>query len=114
MARKQVKKYTPEFKWNAVRVVQESDRPIAEVARELGVQYQTLYEWVRVAEGSARPGHNGAQMRGTARQRPAPVAQKGPEAESGEVRRLRKELEQVRLERDFLKKAAAFFAKQQG
>ena len=100
MGGKRAKKYTPEFKKNAVRMVLEGDKAVSVVARELGVTYGALYEWVRQAEGRARPGHG------------APLVEKTDEQR--EVDRLRKENEQLKTERDFLKKAAAFFAKQNG
>lgn len=95
MGRKKGKKYTAEFRANAVRMVRDSDKPIAEVARELGVTYGALYEWVRKAEGRPRPGHGASTLT----------------AEEAEVQRLRSENDELRMERDFLKKAAAFFAK---
>lgn len=100
MGRKKAKQYTPEFKQNAVRLVLEGDKPIAEVARELGIPYGGLYEWVRKAQGRARPGHG------------APADERTDEQK--ELARLRKEVEELKMERDFLKKAAAFFAKQNG
>lgn len=87
--------YTKEFRANAVRVYQEGNRPMTEVARELGVTYQTFNAWVKAAEG------------------PTPEVEKRPGTESAaqELARLRQENRQLRMERDFLKKAAAFFAK---
>ena len=97
MARKQ-KRYSAEFKENAVRLANESDKPISDVARDLGVPYQTLYQWVsRAARRKAPP----ASGRSTPN---------GAETSDDEARRLRRELEEVKRERDFLKKAAAFFA----
>ncbi|MCL5291267.1 MAG: transposase [Actinobacteria bacterium] len=43
-------KYSPEFRERAVRLARESDRSIAEVARDLGIYYETLRVWVRQAE----------------------------------------------------------------
>jgi len=100
MGQKRQKKHTPEFKRNAVRMVVEGDKPVSVVARELGITYGALYEWVRQAEGRSRPGHG------------APLVEKTDQ--DREVERLRKENEQLKMERDFLKKAAAFFAKQNG
>ena len=97
MGQKRQKQYTAEFKRNAVRLVAERDRPIAEVARELGIPYGGLYEWVRKAEGKARPGHG------------APLVVKTDEEK--ELDRLRKENDELRMELEFAKKAAAFFAK---
>jgi transposase len=101
MGRKRQKHYTDEFKRNAVRLVLESDKPIAEVARELGIPYGGLYEWVRKGQGKARPGHG------------APSAGAKTD-EQREVQQLRKENDQLRMELEFAKKAAAFFAKNSG
>jgi transposase len=94
---KRSKKYTKAFKANAVRLAAESDQPIAVIARDLGVAYQTLYQWM-VAAGKIQPAISGDPS--------------GEETLEQEVRRLRRELDEVTMERDFLKKAAAFFAKQ--
>jgi transposase len=86
--------FTPEFKQEAVRLVLTSGRPVSHVARELGVRPDQLRHW---------------------KQELTPAAAGGPplgEPPEQEVRRLRRELEVVRQERDFLKKAAAFFAKE--
>ena len=86
------RQFSREFKVEAVRVLTESGRRLSEVARELGIRPEQLREWSR---------HVGAET-------PASPAS----AESEELRRLRRELEITRQERDFLKKAAAFFAKE--
>jgi transposase len=93
---KHPKKYPPEFRAKAVRLAEEADRPLAEVARDLGIAYQTLYDWV-------------------SRARKAKASQAGggdePLTAEAEVRQLRRQLDEVTMERDFLKKAAAYFAK---
>jgi transposase len=97
VAKKQ-KRYTREFRQKAVRLAAESDKPITEVARDLEVAYNTLHGWMvkaRVTGHAARA------------QQPA----RSDETPDQEVRRLRRELEDVTVERDFLKKAAAFFAR---
>lgn len=86
------KRYTREFKLQAVQRVLEQDRPAAEVARELGVRANLLYRWKAEYLASAEPDT-------LPRESPAE-----------EVRRLRRELKRVRQERDFLKKAVGFFA----
>jgi transposase len=86
--------FSLEFKLEAVRLVVEGGRPIVQVARELKIQPDQLREWRRKFES-------------TGAVKPAPRHETPEE----EARRLRKELEVVRQERDFLKKAAAFFAK---
>lgn len=85
--------FTPEFKQEAVRLLVDSGRPISHVARELGVRADQLRHWKQAFVRAA----------------PAPRPGETPEQE---LRRLRRELEVVRQERDFLKKAAAFFAKE--
>jgi transposase len=91
--------FTPEFKQEAVRLSLESGRPISQVARELEVRSDQLRHWKQeVTRGEATRGTEGG-----------PPAGETPEQE---LRRLRRELAVVRQERDFLKKAAAFFAKE--
>jgi len=86
--------HSPEFKIEAVRQVTEGGRPVSEVARELAIRPEQLRGWRKqlLASGAVAA--------------PARV-----ESAEDEVRRLKRELEVVRQERDFLKKAAAFFAK---
>lgn len=90
------RKYTEEFKTEAVHLLQETDKPIAEIARELGINPNLLSRW-------RREEHH-AQVRGTAR--PA------LKAEAEELVRLKRENEILRKERDFLKSAAAYFARE--
>ena len=90
------RKYTAEFKREAVRMMESSDKPCSEVARELGVRRNQLYKW---KEQMSQRG--GEAFRGSGRRQP-----------SDELSRLRQELEQVKEERDILKKAAAYFAKE--
>ncbi len=86
------RQFSLEFKEEAVRLLRESGRPLSHVARELGLRPKQLREWRQQFEttGPAAP----------------------PRSEAEELRRLRRELEVTRQERDFLKKAAAFFAKE--
>ena len=92
---KRTKPYAPELKERVVREVLDKSRPHADVAREFGVTESSVSRWVR-------------QYRKT-------HASGGSVAESIEsdkrVRDLEKELQDVKAERDFLKKAAAFFAR---
>ena len=89
------KKFSPEFKAEVVRAVIESSRTIAEVAREYGVGPETLRNWVNVY----RREHADEQPELT-------------ENERSELARLRKENRELKAEREFLGKAAAFFAKE--
>jgi len=86
------RQFSREFKEEAVRLLAESGRPLTHVARELALRPEQLREWRH------QFGKKG------------PAVSTSSEAE--ELRRLRRELEVTRQERDFLKKAAAFFAKE--
>jgi transposase len=90
-------KYTLEFKQEAVRLVQSGER-VAGAACSLGVVEQTLSNWVRAhRDGTLK------EVGGKA----------GVTAEQMEISRLRVELARVKMERDILRKATAFFAKGQ-
>ena len=89
--------FTPEFKLEAVRLLVSSERPMGQVAREIGVRPDLLRKWKRDAEVHGRIA--------------VALPRESPEEE---LRRLKRELAVVRMERDFLKKAAAFFAKGSG
>jgi transposase len=85
--------YTPEYKREAAKMVVDTSRPVATVAREQGVNEQTLRNWVneyRAAHAEEEP--------------PLTVS------ERARLRELEKENRELRLEKEFLGKAAAFFA----
>lgn len=96
MARRQRRKYTPEQRADAVRVVRKVGN-LAKVARELDLTPSALRSWVQQADIDEGQGGDGALTT----------------AEREELRRLRRENQTLEMERDFLKKAAAFFAKEQ-
>jgi transposase len=92
---KQRRKYTEEFKRDAVRMMRNrGTRTVAEIADDLGVATTILHRWAQKLDKDA-------------------VAKRNDEGETleQEVRRLRKEVEQLRVEKAILKKATAFFAK---
>lgn len=91
--RKKYAKYTQQYKDEAVQLVVDPGRPIAEVARDLGVNEGTLGNWVSKAKRA-----------GTIKEKPLDAG--GRE----ELRRLQEENRRLKMERDFLKKAAAWFA----
>jgi transposase len=95
------RQFTAEFKVEAVRLVTEGGRSVGQVARELGVRPDMLRAWRRQSEGRA----------GLEAQDVFPGNGNLPSQE-GELRRLRRELEVARQEVAFLKKAAAYFAKE--
>ena len=88
--------YTETFKEEAVRLVRESGHPVAQVARDLGIADHLLYRW--------RAEQQQAEERGQTRQ--------SLRAEQAELIQLRRENAVLKQERDFLKRAAAFFAKE--
>ncbi len=89
------KKYTQEYKNEAVQLVMGSGRPTAEVARDLGINEGTLTNWVKKAKAS-----------GTVKEKPLDTD------ERARLRELEDENRKLKMERDFLKKAAAWFASQ--
>jgi transposase len=89
------KKYSPEFREEAVKAVIETSRPIAQVARELGIVEGTLGNWVN----TYRREHAGEEP-------PLTVS------ERARLRELEKEVRELRLKNEFLGKAAAFFAQE--
>jgi transposase len=99
MAQKR-RQFTREYKLEAVRLVKKG-KSVANVAASLGVRPDMLRAWKRQVEGS--DGAEKEVFRGHGR----------VTNQEQELRRLRNELERVREERDFLKKAAAYFAKEQ-
>jgi transposase len=91
------RKFTAEFKREAVRLVVESGLPVARAAQQLDLHANVLRKWVqdfRADPAQAFPGHG--------RQKP----------EQAEIERLKKELIRVKAERDILKKATAYFARE--
>lgn len=83
--------FTPEYRREAVDIVLKSGRSASSVAKDLGIAESTLKTWVRNA--TTNRSDNGLSV-----------------DERAELARLRRELKTVRMERDFLKKAAAWFA----
>ena len=91
--------YTREFKLEAVRLLREGAKPASQVAMALGVKRTLLYRWrdeVAARGDAAFSGQPGRK----------------PSVQTSEVARLKRELAAVREERDILKKAAAYFAKE--
>jgi transposase-like protein len=93
--REKRRKYTPEFKDEAARLVVETSRPIVEVAREIGVHEGTLGAWVN----KYRADHAGDEP-------PLTVS------ERARLRELERENRELRMKTEFLGKATAFFAQE--
>ena len=85
--------YSEEFKDSSVKLALESNQPYAQTARELGIKVNTLYTWIDKNKQPRNLEENGLQQ---------------------ELKALRKEVSKLKTERDILKKAAAYFAKETG
>lgn len=97
--RKPYKTYTKEFKQEAVRLMEVTDRPASEIAMELGIRRNQLYKWrdqLSIKGEEAFPGKPG---------RPKKENQ-------SELKSLKQENERLKEEVDILKKAAAYFARE--
>ena len=92
-------RFTKEFKREAIRLLELGQKPAAQLALELGINRNQLYKW---QEQLKTKGDDSA-FRGPGR---LPVDQQS------EIERLKRELKKVTEERDILKKAAAYFAKE--
>jgi transposase-like protein len=89
------RRFSPQFKAGAVQMVIETGKPIAEVARDLGIHDGTLGNWVNAWR----------------REHPEPDQPISP-VERARVKELEEENRRLRMENEFLKKAAAFFARE--
>ena len=95
--KKKQKQYTKEFKLEAVKLVKERGVSMAQASRDLDIHLNVLRKWVKDLEADpvqAFPGQG--QMK----------------ADQAEIAKLRKEVAKLKMERDILKKAAAYFAKE--
>lgn len=88
--------YTPEYRREAAHLVIDTDRTVAAVAREIGVGEQLLGRWVRAERARTGPAEAPLDI-----------------DERAELERLRREVHQLRMDNEFLGKAAAFFASKQ-
>ena len=90
-------KYPEEFRREAVQLVKSSKRPVAEVARSLEISDATLWNWVKADRDRATRDADPEAL---------------SESERAELRRLRKESAQLRIDNEILRKAAAYFARE--
>ena len=94
MKKRKVRNYAEDFKRSSAKLAVESDQPISATARDLGVHAVTLHGWVK------RYYSNPTSSSGSA----------GDVDALSEIKRLRKENARLKMERDILKKATAYFA----
>ena len=95
------RKYTEEFKTEAVRLLKGGERSLVEIARDIGVSETTLWGWA----------YRGKRARAK-RDSEAKAVDEPTMLEREEIRKLRRENALLREEREILKKATAFFAKE--
>jgi transposase len=89
------RRFDPEFRAGAVRIVLETRKPIAQVARDLGVNEGTLGNWVNQARAANEEGSGGLS-----------------ESEREELARLRRENAELAMERDVLKRSVVLWVKE--
>ena len=98
MTKRKRRNYSKEFKEEAVKLVTEQGYSVAEAGRNLGVNANMLGRWKKEFEGDAEGG----------------ISPGSAATMQAELKRLRTENKRLKMEREILKKAAAFFAKEQG
>ena len=96
MARRKRRKFSGEYKAEVVELIRKSGKSVGAVARELDLTETAVREWVKQADAAAAPAAPGALSA----------------AERDELVRLRKQVKTLEMEREILKKATAFFAKE--
>ena len=98
MKRKPYETYTKEFKLEAIRLMNTSDRPASEIAMQLGIRRNQLYKWKDQMSKSGDV--------------PSPKLGRPKKEDQSETAQLRQENKRLKEENEILKKAAIFFAKE--
>ncbi len=93
MTKRHRRKFTDEFKAETIKLIQTSGRTVGSVAQELNIGSTVLRRWVKQAEASSSPDTLSPDER-------------------AELQRLRQEIRELRMEKEILRKATAFFAKE--
>ncbi len=96
MKKRQRRSFTPAFKAETVRLIRESGKTVSEVVRDLDLSTTAVRRWLKQAEVDEGRGPHGELTT----------------AEREELQRLRRQVKQLEMEREILKKATAFFAKE--
>jgi transposase len=96
LSRRKRRTFTEEQKADAVNLIRTSGEPVSRIAYNLGIHANTLHRWASQADIDEGKGPEGSYTT----------------AEKAEIRELRRKIKRLEMERDFLKKAAAFFARE--
>jgi transposase len=98
-------RYTQEFKLEAIRLMEETDKPVVQLARDLGLRVNQIYKWKKQLETK--------QDQAFKRTRKASQDKVVDEADKdAEIKVLKQRIERLEAEKDILKKAATYFAKE--
>ncbi|MCQ3931364.1 MAG: hypothetical protein DPW16_12980 [Chloroflexi bacterium] len=100
MARTRAKNVSPEYRSEVLRMIAKSNRPISEIAQELGLDARRVRKWVE------------RQQKGYLEEGDSETSTQTPEAAQTEILRLKKEVELLRQEREILKKAISIFSQE--
>lgn len=103
MSKRKMTSYTSEFRREAVKLAQSSNKPTNQIAQELGVKAKTLYSWIATA----------MKEKTSHARKTEPKSKHHYQELEHENKQLKKELKRAQMERDILKKAAAYFASQE-
>jgi len=104
MARK-YQRYTQEFKLEAIRLMSEAEKPVAQIARELGIRVNQIYKWKKQLEEKSTQAFS--------RTAKASSSEENISSEKdAEIKALKLQVERLEAEKEILKKAAAYFAKE--
>ena len=96
MSHKKVINYSLEFKESSAELARSSDKPISQTAKDLGINENTLHGWIRKFPGNSKAASTAASRNSL----------------EEEVKQLRKENARLKQDREILKKAAAYFARE--
>jgi len=98
------KRYTQAFKLEAIRLMNETDKPVVQLARDLGIRVNQIYKWKKQVEEKSTKAFSHTKTTDTTKPK---VSNKDAEIEA-----LKQRIERLEAEKDILKKAAAYFAKE--
>ena len=99
------KRYTQEFKLEAIRLMSETDKPVVQLARDLGIRVNQIYKWKKQLEDKSTNAFSRTRKVLNATETKA-------SDKDVEIQELKQRIERLEAEKDILKKAAAYFAKE--